>query len=107
MKRHKYIKNLEREKLRLRVEQLELEKQIRDDWHVLKHDLKPRNFIANKLGEAVNKNSGGSLFSEAINYGITFLGHKLSEKAGREAGAIIAKGINTLTEKLNFGTRKK
>jgi hypothetical protein len=102
MKRNKYIANLEKEKLRLRIQQLELEKQIRLDWNELKHDLTPRNFIANKLGGARNNKSEGNLFSEALNYGLSFLSHKFSERAGRGLETVLMKGIDKLTGKIKF-----
>lgn len=107
MKRNKYIKNLEREKLRLRVQQLELEKQIRRDWKELKTDLTPRNFISSKLEEATHKKPEGSMAAELINYGVSYLSHRFSEKAGQGFEAVIQKGIDKLTGKLNPGRKKK
>lgn len=107
MKKNKTIRNLETEKLRLRVKQLELEKQIRQDWKELKNDLSPGNFIAHKLKEATHKKPEGSLLSEVINYGVNYLGNKLSEKAGHGVESVIQKGIDKLTEKLKTSAKKK
>ena len=100
MKRNKHIKNFEQEKLRLRMEQLELEKQIRLDWANLKNDLKPRNFIANRVNEVVGKRQEGGFLSELLNYGIGYMSRKFSEKAGRGLEGVIKKGIDKLTSKL-------
>jgi len=107
MKKNRHIKNLELEKLRLRVQQLELEKQIRRDWKELKEDLSPGNFIAHKLEEATHKKPEGSLLSEVINYGVNYLGNKLSEKAGHGVESVIQKGIDKLTEKLKTSSKRK
>ena len=107
MKKNKNIKNLETEKLRLRIKQLELEKQIRLDWKNLKEDLSPRNFIEHKLESFAHKKSEGSLLSEIIDYSVSYLGNKLSEKAVHEAEATIQKGIDKLTEKLKTSFKKK
>ncbi|TMI61777.1 MAG: hypothetical protein E6H07_17915 [Bacteroidetes bacterium] len=71
MKKNKNIRNLETEKLRLRVKQLELEKQIRRDWKELKEDLSPRNLIEHKLEAFTNKKTGGSLLFDLINFGVS------------------------------------
>jgi gamma-glutamyl-gamma-aminobutyrate hydrolase PuuD len=107
MKQNRQIKNLETEKLRLRVKQLELEKQITRDWKELKQDLSPGNFIAHKLEAATHKKPEGSLLSELINYGVNYLGNKLSEKAGQEVESAIQQGIDKLTEKLKTSAKKK
>ena len=106
MKNNRHIGNLEKEKLRLRVKQLELQKQIRRDWKELKEDLSPANFIAHKLESATHKKPEGSLLSEFINYGVSYLGDKLSEKAAYEAETTIQKGIDKLTEKLKSSFKK-
>jgi len=103
MKKHNHIRDLEKEKLRLRVQQLELEKQIRLDWNDLKKSLSPKTFIANKLNEAAQSKPEGSLLSGLINYGMSYLGQKFSEKAGRGLESVIKKGIDKLSGKLNSG----
>ena len=74
MKKNKNIRNLETEKLRLRVKQLELEKQIRHDWKELKNDLSPRTFIAHKLEAATDTKPEGRLLFDLINYGVNHFG---------------------------------
>jgi hypothetical protein len=107
MKKNRHTRNLETEKLRLRVKQLELENQIRRDWKELKEDLSPRNFIEHKLESATHKKPEGSLLSEVINYGVSYLGNKFSEKAGQGVEFVIQKGIDKLTEKLKTSSKKK
>jgi len=103
MKKNKNIRNLETEKLRLRVKQLELEKQIRHDWKELKNDLSPGNFIAHKLEATTHTKPEGSLLSEVINYGVNYL----AEKAGHEVESVVQKGIDKLTEKLKTSSKEK
>ena len=70
MKNSRNIKDIEKEKLRLRIKQLELEKQIRYDWKKLKEDLSPRSFIKHKLESFAHKNTEGSILFEVIKYGL-------------------------------------
>jgi hypothetical protein len=60
MKKIKRLDDIEREKMRLRVQQLEQERAIRQEWNELKEMLRPGTLIRNKLAE-LSSNSMESL----------------------------------------------
>ena len=107
MKKTRNIRNLENEKLRLQIKQLELEKQIRHDWRKLKDDLSPRNFIQNKLESFANKKTEDSLLFEVINHGLNHFGNSLFNIAEQKIEAAVQKKIDNLTEKLKASLKKK
>ena len=84
MKKIRNIDDLEYEKLRLRVKQLELEKQMNRSWKHIKKELaftpgakSPKQFNG-KL------NTSNPLLQGALNYGASFLSHKLGMIAGKK-----------------------
>jgi hypothetical protein len=108
MKKIRHIKDIQHEKLRLRVKQLELEKQMRQNWRELKEDLSPRNFIEHRIEDFTHKKSSqGHLLSDAVSYGVSYLTRKLSEKAGQKAEAAMQQGIDKLAEKVKTVFKKK
>ena len=101
MKKIKRIQDIEREKLRLRVQQLEQEKKLKDAWDGLKHDLKPGNFLRNKLNEYTQEKTGESgLVSGLVNVGAAYLSKRLTGYAGEKIDASIQTGIDRLSERL-------
>ena len=73
MKKIRNIKDLENEKLRLRVKQLELEKQLDRSWEELKNDLSMANIVEQKQPvTAFNFKTGYTILNGALNYGATF-----------------------------------
>lgn len=60
MKKIKRLDDIEREKMRLRVQQLEQERAIRQEWNELKEMLRPGTLLKNKLSE-LSSNSMESL----------------------------------------------
>ncbi|MBN8688575.1 MAG: hypothetical protein J0M10_16265 [Chitinophagales bacterium] len=101
MKKIKRIQDIEREKLRLRVQQLEQEKKLKDSWDGLKHDLKPGNFLRNKLNEYTQEKTGESgLVSGLVNVGAAYLSKRLTGYAGEKIDASIQTGIDRLSERL-------
>jgi hypothetical protein len=110
MKKIKRIQDIEREKLRLKVQQLEQEKKLQQTWDGLKHDLKPGNFLRNKLTEFSAEKPGESgLVSGLVNVGAAFLSKRLTGYAGGKIDATIQKGIERLSDKLKktLGKRTK
>lgn len=108
MKKIKRIQDIEREKLRLRVQQLEQEKKLSASWGELKHDLKPGNFLRNKLNEFSDEKPGESgLVSGLVNAGAAYLSKRLTGYAGGKIDATIQAGIDKLSYKLKRTFSKK
>lgn len=110
MKKIKRIQDIEREKLRLKVQQLEQEKKLQQTWDGLKHDLKPGNFLRNKISEFSAEKPGESgLVSGLVNVGAAYLSKRLTGYAGGKIDATIQKGIDRLSDKLKktLGKRTK
>jgi hypothetical protein len=101
MKKIKRIQDIEREKLRLKIQQLEQEKKLQQSWEGIKHDLKPGNFLRNKLNEFSAEKPGESgLVSGLVNVGAAFLSKRLTGYAGGKIDATIQSGIERLSERL-------
>ncbi len=108
MKKIKRIQDIEREKLRLRVQQLEQEKKLSASWGELKHDLKPGNFLRHKLNEFSDEKSGDSgLVNGLVNAGAAYLSNRLTGYAGGKIDATIQAGIDRLSERLKKGLQKR
>lgn len=109
MKKIRRLQDIREEKMRLRIRQLELEKQIKKNWKELKTEMKPSNIIKNKLEEAggeTGKNQ--SLWSAALDYGTVYLTEKLAAKAGHAAEARVKEGMETIANKVRkIFTRNK
>ncbi len=109
MKKIKRIEDIEREKLRLKVQQLEQEKKLKDSWNGLKHDLKPGNFLRSKLHEFTqSKPDESGLVGGLVNVGAAYLSKRLTGYAGGKIDATIQAGIEKLSERLKraIGKRK-
>lgn len=108
MKKIKRIQDIDREKLRLRVQQLEQEKKLKDSWDGLKHDLKPGNFLRNKLNEFTHEKPDESgLVTGLVNVGAAYLSKRLTGFAGGKIDASIQTGIERLSDKLKKTLAKK
>ncbi|HOZ67761.1 MAG TPA: hypothetical protein PLU11_09265 [Chitinophagaceae bacterium] len=109
MKKIKRIQDIEREKLRLKVQQLEQEKKLKDSWDGLKHDLKPGNFLRNKLNEFTHsKPDESGLVTGLVNVGAAYLSRRLTGYAGNKIDSTIHTGIEKASERLKtFLLRKK
>lgn len=81
MKKFKHLSDIEAEKLRLRIKQLEQENAIREQWKSVKHALNPGNFIKNKIAEwSPIKESSDKLFSELTQQGVDWLVQKIGQQ---------------------------
>jgi hypothetical protein len=108
MKKIKRIKDIEQEKLRLRIRELELEKELRTNWNELRNDLKPRNFIKHKLAAyAGKKEDTGQIFSDAIKLGAGYFSRKLTEMAGHKMETRVQEEVEKLAEKAKKAFSKK
>jgi hypothetical protein len=104
MKKIKRIADIQEEKMRLRIKELELEKEISKNWKELKEDLRPGTLLRNKLTDYTHKDvKDGSLLSGAISFGTGYLTRKLSERAE----AKVQEGVETLIKKVKGLFSKK
>ena len=76
--------DLEYEKLRLRVRQLELEKQMSRSWSHIKSELAftPATKHSGQINGAIK--TGNPILNGVLNYGASFLSHKLGMLAGKK-----------------------
>jgi hypothetical protein len=101
MKKNKYKGNIEKEKLKLRVKQLELEKQMRREWEELKSGVSLNNFLFHRDSSTHYKKKGNGLFAEAIDYGLDYLTTRVSDIASKKIEAGIKKAIEKLKTVFN------
>ena len=109
MKNIKNIKDLEVEKLKLRVKQLELEKQMQKSWrHIVKKISLNENVKKVPVQSDVHVKPGNRLVSGALSYGASFLSHKLGMLAGKKIEGLAEQALEKLSGKINAAmTRKK
>jgi hypothetical protein len=87
MKKIRNIKDLENEKLTLKVKQLELEKDLDRSWKELRNDFSSNNSGEQKQADAAfNFKTGNSFLNGALNFGAIFLSEKLGMIAGKTLG---------------------
>jgi hypothetical protein len=94
--KYKHTGNIEKEKLRLRVKQLELEKQIRREWHELKGGFAPKGFSSTHDCAGTDR----GLFSEVVNHGVKYIINHLTVLAGQQIEAGLKKSFTKFSEKL-------
>jgi hypothetical protein len=98
MKMIRNIKDLENEKLKLRLRQLELEKQLDLSWKELRKDFSSNNVAEQKQPEtALNFKTGNVLLNGALNVGAILL----SVLAGRTVGNAAEQILGRLGQKIN------
>ena len=107
MKKIKHIKDLKFEKMRLRVKQLELEKQMNHSWKSLKDNLSEKNFSPGESSTGFKKMEGNNLFSGVVNFGAGILSHKLGQLAGKNVEDAAGRIIGKVTEKIGTAFTKK
>ena len=108
MKRIRNIKDLEQEKLKLRIKQLELEKDLDRSWKELRNDLSSNSPVAQDLGTAGFKfKTGSPLLNGVLNFGAGFLSHRFGVLAGRTVEDTAEKIIAKLSQKVNSLVAKK
>jgi len=108
MKKIRNIRDLEHEKLKLRVRQLELEKQLDQSWKGLGNYLSTKGGTEQKQpGRAFNFKTGNALLNGALDLGSVFLSHNLGTFAGRTVEEAAEKIIVKLSQKINSLVAKK
>ena len=98
MKKIRNIKDLEQEKLKLRVKQLELEKLLDNSWKELRRDLSSNTVAEQKQPETdLNFKTGNALLNGALNLGAVLL----SVMAGRTVGNAAEQILGRVGQKIN------
>ena len=92
MKKIKNIKDLENEKLKLRVKQLELEKKLDHSWKELRRDFSRNNVAEQRQPEtAFNFKTSNALLNGALNLGSILLGVIAGKTVGNAAEQILGR----------------
>jgi len=108
MKKIRNIKDLEQENLRLRVKQLELERQMDRSWKELRNYLSSNSFVVQEPSVTSFKfRTGNALLNGALNFGSGFLTHKLGMLAGRTVEDTAERIFGKLSQKINSMVAKK
>jgi hypothetical protein len=108
MKKMKHISDLREEKMRLRIRQLELEKELRLSWHDLKQSLRPATFLSNKLADMTGSRiKKDDLFSTTISHGAAYLTRQFATAAGDQIASRVQTGIEHLAGKIKNVFRKR
>jgi hypothetical protein len=108
MKKIKNIKDIQIQKMQLRIRQLEQEKRLNSNWKDLKNNFNPDILKEKKIPEPENKETlKGLLLSNGLNFGAGLLSRKLSEIAGRKIETAMLRGVGKIEKKLNARLKKK
>ena len=102
MKKIRNIKDLENEKLKLRVKQLDLEKQLDQSWKRFGNHFSMNGVAEQKQpGPAFNFKTGNALLNGALNIGFGFLSHNAGTLAGKTVQDTAEKIFGKLSRKIN------
>jgi hypothetical protein len=108
MKKIKRLADIKQEKMRLRIRQLELEKDIKGNWKNLQKDLKPGKILKQKVEEAGGEyDDKASVWSAAIDYGAAWISHKLAAKAGQATEERVQQSMENVVEKIKKAFNRK
>ncbi|HQW43603.1 MAG: hypothetical protein IPP02_10560 [Chitinophagaceae bacterium] len=78
MRKIKHISDLKEEKMRLRIKQLELERELRLSWNDLKNNLDPKTLLKNKIADITHHDSNKEdLLGSTINHVAGYLTRQL------------------------------
>lgn len=100
MRKIRRIEDIEREKMRLRVQQLENEQAIRKEWKELKAALSPGTLLRNKLTElSTDQHKAAPIISGLLQVGTLLLGKKISGLATESLELALQKGWKFLKRK--------
>ncbi|MBI5858578.1 MAG: hypothetical protein HZB42_13140 [Sphingobacteriales bacterium] len=108
MKKIKNIRELREEKMRLRIRQLELEKEIKSTWAGLKGNLKPVTFLKNRLLDiAPEEIKEKGMFSAALSHGAAYLTHRFIKSGGEKLEFKVRQGVEDIIGKFENIFSKK
>lgn len=109
MKSIRNIRDLEYEKLKLRVRQLELERQMEGSWkkitEKLSHESTPQRSAEPQNN--VHFKTGNKLLNVALNYGSDFLTHRLGMLAGKKIETMANNVLEKLSGRINTTASKR
>ncbi len=104
MEKIKNATHLREQKMKLRVQELELEKLIRKDWSEIREKLQPEAMLKHDL----SGNNHAHWLAKGLSLGISIFTKKMLEKAEEKLETKAEKGMEYLNKRLNkaFSTKK-
>jgi len=104
MKKIRTLHQLQEEKLRLRVQQLELEHDLRTDWKDIKESVQPKHLFSHAFTSGEDKKTafGGWLVN-----GLHMASQSLTDQVFQKAEASAGAGINRLMDRVQAILNKK
>ena len=85
MKKIKRIADIKEEKMKLRIKELELDKGIRKNWIELKEQIRPVNFLQNKLATFRQEEAKDDKFlAGIISFSLDYLAKKIAKIIARK-----------------------
>ena len=108
MKKIRRVQDIKQEKMRLRIRQLELEKEIKKSWKDMKTGAKPSVDPEENNTKSEEENNR-SLWSVAMDFGTAFISQKLAAKAGEATEARVKQSMENIADKLRatFSRKRK
>lgn len=108
MKKIKNIKDIQQEKMRLRLQQLEQEKAIRYQWNELKESMRPGTLLRSTLSDLTHKKTTDiPLLTSLVTLGAGYLTRRLTGMASEKVESAVQLGMEKLTGKMKPVFRKK
>lgn len=101
MKKIKRLEDIENEKLRLRVLQMEQEKKLQQSWSNLKSDLNPLQLIQKQWVNAKKENQDESLLTTITTRTTEYISRHFGEWAGNTLHQKLDKLTEALRERKN------
>ncbi|HWR33136.1 MAG TPA: hypothetical protein VN451_06415 [Chitinophagaceae bacterium] len=81
----RHIRDMKEERMRLRIRQPELEKEIRSTWHELKETFEPATLLKNKFADVkTSERKEKDLLSCLLSRGVYYLIRKFFNSAGEK-----------------------
>lgn len=107
MKKIRNLRDLENEKLKLRVKQLELEKQLDRSWKELRNNFSIAKVAEQPAAAAFNFKTGNTLLNGVLNYGAIFLSGRIGAITGRAVENAAGQILGKLIQKINSRVSKR
>ena len=108
MKKIRRVQDIKQERMRLRIRQLELEKQLKKSWKELKTGTRPPIEPEENAKEPEEEQSR-SLWSLALDYGAAYISQKLAAKAGQATEERLKESMDNIAKKIRttFSRKRK
>ena len=108
MKKIKHIKDIQQEKMRLRIQQLEQEKNLQQHWNETKLELRPGTLLRNQMAaSSTGKERENNLFTGLVSLGAGYLSRRFSGLAGQKIENTVQLGIEKLAARMQAALKKK